>query len=149
MPYSIRTDLLKRYGSDEIEGLEAEPGKGQPAVTIALADAAAEIDGYISQRYQLPLPTAKIFPQLVWISCDIARYRLWEGKISDEQDTVYVRYKRAVKVLEGIAEGDISLMDESGEIFGPNGKGSGGVIISERPKVFTNDILRMMDYGDF
>jgi phage gp36-like protein len=149
MAYATRADMVKRFGLDEITGLEKESGKGTQSVTAALLDAAAEIDGYISQRYKLPLPLGKSFPVLVWLSCDIARYRLWEGKVNDEQDTVYIRYKRTVKVLEDIAAGDMSLLDEDGNVYESAGKGMGVKVISEMPPAFTHKILKMMDYGDF
>jgi phage gp36-like protein len=144
MAYATEEDMKARCGDKEIESLVAALGAN--AVAIALADAAAEIDGYLSRQYTLPLDAAARAPMLVWISCDIARYRLWIDKVNDETDTVYVRYKRAVKVLEDIAAGRAALVDGGGGAYtdgSPEAR-----IRSDRRKVFTNSVLSRMNYGD-
>jgi phage gp36-like protein len=145
MSYAIKTDMENRYGTTEIAELESESGKSTTSLTEALKDAAAEIDSYLGQLYQLPLPTGKKYPLLVWISCDIARYRLWENKINDENDTVYIRYKRACNVLAGLLAGDNVLVDEDGAII--NAQASDIKVISDTP-AFSSRILDAMNYGD-
>jgi phage gp36-like protein len=140
--------MVVRYGRNEINGLKLDDSKGAGSVEAALTDAAAEIDGYLSQRYRLPLPGNSAFPLLAWASCDIARYRLWEEKVKDDTDTVYVRYRRIVKVLEDIAAGRIALLDAQGLEPEASGKSGPACVIVRHPRVFTNGILDMMDYGD-
>jgi phage gp36-like protein len=146
MAYAARTDMATRYGEAEIAQLEADSNKGPAAVTAALADAAAEIDGYLGRVYSLPLPAGRSFPILKWASCDIARYRLWESKINDEKDTIYTRYRRVVKVLEDIASGLVALSDADGAPYQESGASI--TVISPRKEAFTSRILDMMDYGD-
>jgi phage gp36-like protein len=145
MAYAAREDLEHRYGSTEIEQIEKEAGKSPTSILKALDDAAGEIDAYIGQVYQLPLTTGVKYPLLVWISCDIARYRLWENKVNDETDTVYVRYKRAVKVLLELVAGELALVDEQGNII--EVKNPGIKVISSE-KAFTDQVLNAMNYGD-
>ncbi len=107
MSYATQADLEERYGTDELTQLTDRTGAGGPDAAIvarALADADAEIDGYLASRYSLPLDT--IPPMLARIACDIARYRLWEDRASEE---VRRRYEDARRLLESIAAGRVSL----------------------------------------
>jgi len=107
MTYATQADLEARFGADELTQLTDRIGSGLPDASIiarALADADAEIDGYLASRYALPLaivPTA-----LARIACDIARYRLWEDRASEE---VRRRYEDARRLMESIAKGMVSL----------------------------------------
>lgn len=107
MPYATQADLEARFGVDELTQLTDRVGAGVPDAAIvarALADADAEIDGYLASRYDLPLTTVP--PVLARIACDIARYRLWEDRASEE---VRLRYEDARRMLESIARGQVSL----------------------------------------
>jgi len=107
MAYAVVADLIARYGEDELIQLTDRIGAGtvDPAIAArALQDAASEIDGYLAVRHTLPLSSV---PQLlVRVACDIARYRLWEDRASDE---VRIRYEDARRILEGLASGRVSL----------------------------------------
>jgi phage gp36-like protein len=107
MPYASQTDLEERFGLDEITQLTDRSGAGVPDPTVvarALGDTDAEINGYLASRYALPLATVP--PLIVRIACDIARYRLWEDRASEE---VRRRYEDARRMLESIAKGMVSL----------------------------------------
>ncbi|TCS69766.1 phage gp36-like protein [Sulfuritortus calidifontis] len=107
MPYATAADLITRYGEDELIQLTDRVGAGvvdTAIVSRALDDAEAEIDGYLAARYRLPLPTTPAL--LARIACDIARYRLWEDRASDE---VRQRYEDARRLLENISSGRASL----------------------------------------
>jgi phage gp36-like protein len=147
MPYATRDDLLSRYGQ-EIEGLETAESKPPGSTDAALEDAAAEINGYVAKRYKLPLPAGKVFSVLKWLSCDIARFRLWESRIEDGTDTTaYVRYRKAIAFLAEIASGKMTLVDTDGDEPPLVANESGFAVISRRKPVFTNSTLRKMDYG--
>jgi len=107
MPYATQADLEARFGVDELTQLTDRVNAGVPDAAIvarALSDATAEIDSYLASRYALPLwPVPTV---LARIACDIARYRLWEDRASDE---VRRRYEDALRLLEGIAKGILSL----------------------------------------
>lgn len=107
MAYETVAGLIARFGEDELIQLTDRAGAHAVDGAIAqraLDDAAAEIDGYLAARYQLPLPTVPAL--LARIACDIARYLLWEDRASDE---VRRRYEDARKILESIARGTVSL----------------------------------------
>lgn len=107
MSYATAADLAQRFGADELAQL-ADPlhtGAADPAVlALALADAHAEIDGYLAARYQLPLPTVPAV--LVRLACDVARYRLWADQASPE---VRQRYEDATKLLTNMSRGVVAL----------------------------------------
>ena len=61
MPYATQADLETRFGSAELAQLtDRISGSVIDAAVVgrALADAEAEIDGYLAARYQLPLASA-------------------------------------------------------------------------------------------
>jgi phage gp36-like protein len=146
--YATIDDLTNRYGT-EITAVASSEGKNpNDSIAAALKDAAAEINGYIGLRYRLPLPGGAEYPALVWLSCDIARYRLWESRIEDKADNlIYVRYTKAVSFLERLAAGEGALSDENGSEPPLALQNAAAAVISEREKVFTNDLLKKMDYG--
>lgn len=107
MSYAALADLVERYGEDEILRLSDREGTGEindDIVNKALEDATAEIDTYLSGRYNLPLsPVPKVIKRL---ACDIARYLLWEDRASEE---VRKRYEDVKRMLEQMANGLIVL----------------------------------------
>ncbi|MDR0548324.1 MAG: DUF1320 family protein [Deltaproteobacteria bacterium] len=145
--YARKTELKKRYG-DEIDELSKAQSKTETSIDAALEDGAAEINGYIGQRYKLPLPYGP-YSTLVWLNCDITRYRLWESRLEDAPDNaVYVRYKQSIEHLMLIAEGRIALIDDQGQEPEIANKAIAGLsVISRRPQVFTNNTLKKMNYG--
>lgn len=107
MSYATISDLIARFGEAEIVARSDRTGSGvvdTEAVERALADAAAEIDGYIGARYTLPLPAVPAV--LTRVACDIARYRLWQDAASEE---VRTRYEDARRLLEAVSRGVVSL----------------------------------------
>lgn len=108
MSYATEVDMLARFGADELTALADRDGNGSAdsgMMERALDDASAEIDVYLAGRYALPL--AHVPTVLVRIACDIARYRLWADRASDE---VRRRYEDARRLLERIASGEVVLM---------------------------------------
>jgi len=105
--YATVADLVARYGEQELVQLTDRTGAGVINAAVAgraLADAEAEINGYLAVRHTLPL--ASVPPLLARIACDIARYRLWDDRASEE---VRMRYEDARRVLEAIAAGRVTL----------------------------------------
>lgn len=102
MAYATLSDLQARYGDDELLQLTDRDGDSFPDAAVyepALADASAEIDGYVGAVRDVPLslpPPALI----VLLTCEIARYRLWQDAASEE---VRARYEDAVAKLRDIA----------------------------------------------
>ena len=107
MTYASKQNLIDRYGSDELLQLTDRANTGSiddTVITRALADADAEINGYLATRFALPLspvPTA-----LEKLACDIARYRLYEDRVTE---LVKDRYKDAVRFLQDVSAGKVML----------------------------------------
>ncbi|KJZ06414.1 hypothetical protein TW85_25080, partial [Marinomonas sp. S3726] len=105
-------DLIDRFGSDELVRLTAQSDEfgsygtdiNQTKVDRALSDANSTIDAYLAARYPLPLPDTQ--PILNRFACDISRYLLHDTNPLDE---VTNRYKEAIRYLEKVSKGDISL----------------------------------------
>ena len=137
MPYCALADLQSRYGSDEIARISdrAVPRKGaadQTVVDAAIAQADAEIDGYLGVVVALPLSST---PELVRnLSCAIARYRLHENQASER---VAEDYKDAVRMLRDISAGRLSLSIASVRVA------TSAIVVKAPAVVFTDDVLNL------
>lgn len=103
MTYATRTDLEERYGADELEQRESVLAAG--AVGRALADADAEVDGYVAAAYAVPLNPVPA--NIVRVACSIARYRLL-GDAATEQ--ARKDYEDAIRFLRDVQGGRATLM---------------------------------------
>jgi len=110
MTYATPVDLINRFGEKEALALTDRAYTGvvdEAVLADALAWATAEVDGYLSGRYALPLaPVPRI---LTGYACDIARYQLCGtgGVVVTEE--IRARYQDAIKFLRLAAEGKVSL----------------------------------------
>lgn len=107
MPYALKADMLEEFSENELIQLTDRdiPATGEIVDAVldrALSGASAEIDGYLV-RYAGQVLS---LPILTRYCCDMARYRLYRDAAPDE---VRNRYKDAVRFLEHIAAGKISL----------------------------------------
>jgi phage gp36-like protein len=109
MSYATGQDLIDRFGEQEVINLTDRDRLGVVDATVAsqaLVATADEIDGYLAGRYSLPLqPVPRV---LIGVACDIARYRLCGAEVNVTED-IRSRYKDAVRFLEHVAAGRISL----------------------------------------
>lgn len=106
MPYCTVEDMTNRFGEQELIDLSA-PGQSQIDIQVlnqAISDAQAEIDGYVSARYQLPL--SPVPTVLIRLSCNIARYYLYNDQVTD---LVEKAYKDAIRFLVDIGKGRVQL----------------------------------------
>lgn len=139
MTYAALQDLIDLCGQLELVQLtdRADPPAGAMdagVIGAALASADSEIDAYLSVRYALPLDTT---PQVIAdAAADIARYRLWKDRASDE---VRRRYDDAIKLLKALANGGARLEVAGLEIPAAAG---GGVRLNGNRRLFTRDSLR-------
>lgn len=114
MTYASQQNLIDRFGENELIQLTDRDSLGAidaDVIARALADADAEINGYLSTRYTLPLsPVPAVLEKL---ACDIARYQLFENKATD---IVKERYENSVRFLKDVVSGKVTLgVDGSGE----------------------------------
>lgn len=109
MSYAAQTDMVSRFGNDEVVALTDRSMAGVIDATVlgdALDAAAAQIDTYLSGRYALPL---QIVPKyLVTVCCDIARYQLCVGGTRGTEE-IETRNKDAIRFLELAASGKVTL----------------------------------------
>jgi phage gp36-like protein len=76
-------------------------------ITQALADASAEIDGYIEGRFALPLVNPPSI--LVRLTTDIAMYRLQTLRPLQDLADARRRYDDAIAMLGKVAQGELTL----------------------------------------
>jgi phage gp36-like protein len=128
--------MIDRYEERELIQLTDEHGTGSIDVATldkALADADAKIDSYLTARYVLPLAVA---PQALKLyACDIARFLLHDDMATEQ---VRKRYEDAIRFLEKVSEGKISLGIDSNQqqppaVCGPQ--------IDAPARVFSKDTL--------
>jgi phage gp36-like protein len=109
MVYATQQEFIEAFGEQEAIMLTNLDDASALAINTirldrALVDASALIDTYCGARYVLPLSP---LPQSVIPYClDIARYRL--DRIRSRED-VRLRYEDAIKYLEQVTKGMISL----------------------------------------
>ena len=107
MTYATQSDLVDRFGQTELaQRTDRMNGTTIDAVVLgrALADADAEIDGYLATRYQLPLVSVPVV--LTRLAADMARYNLYDEGMTT---VVRQRYEDAVSLLKRMASGDVQL----------------------------------------
>jgi phage gp36-like protein len=108
--YCTQSDLVQRFGNDELVSLTDRDGSAgqivEPVLNQAIADASATIDGYLGGRYTLPL--SSIPQNLTRLACDIARYYLFDDSLGDEHQAAK-RYTNAISYLKDIGSGRLQL----------------------------------------
>lgn len=139
MAYLTQAELEDRIGSDVVLQLADRDRDGvadAASIAAAIADADAEINSYLYPLYALPLA---IVPDTVKrLSSMIARYNLWRRNVAADHPA-YIAYIDAVKTLQAIASGSVSLPLASGTSGAPS---TGGVAYSTPSAVFdTNGML--------
>lgn len=109
LPESVLIELTDDEGS-EPAGLDQAGEEIIARLNEAIADATNEINGYCQARYPVPFDPVPGFIRK--LAVDIAAYNLFSrrGYSEDSADkSVIDRYRAAVRTLENIARGLISL----------------------------------------
>ena len=110
------------YSADETDAAD----HAVAAIDTAIADAGAEIDGYLAGRYTLPL--AEVPEVLALRAAQVARYHLSNDQLIDK---VEAAYKAAVRWLEWVSSGRIQLTTATGEAEATGGAGSAEFVEGE------------------
>lgn len=137
--YLTEADLYTVMSEAELVQMADDAGTGlaDPSVIAgALADAEAEVNAYLQERYTLPLA---VVPALVKrVARDVAVWNLYSRrKLTDE--VVRQRYQDAVRLLEKISSGQVSL----GVVGPPPESAPSGVPQFDTPeRLFTRDHLK-------
>ena len=111
MSYATAQDVINRYPNRDLVQLTNEDPTATTVNTVpitqALADASAEIDGYIEGRFTLPLADPPAV--LNRLTTDIAMYRLQTLRPLHDLEDARRRYDDAVAMLTKVAAGEITL----------------------------------------
>lgn len=137
MTYATRDDLDAAFGPDMVTRLAARPDVEDdgPVVARALAHAAGVMDGWLSSRFALPLPT--IPPLLRDIACDLAIARLAADAVGLTDD-LKRREDQAQASLKAVADGRMNLGLPSAH----QGERPKPIVSSTGGKLFTRRRLR-------
>ena len=108
--YCTIDDLLLAIDEDRLIELTDDANSGmvnQAVVDEAIATAQGEVDGYLQERYDVPLNPV---PALIKGACrDISLFHLFSRRMDELPEIRTQRYDNAVKLLTSIARGSISL----------------------------------------
>lgn len=130
-------------GPDLIEDEEERTEKITPLAEDAVADACAEIDGYIGKRYRVPLAKC---PQIIRkLAKDIAVYNLASRTGIDEDDrenTIYIRYKNAISFLLLVAKGTADIGTEEDGSTPDGGMAANGFRMRSSDRTFSRESMK-------
>jgi len=139
MAYSTLSDIQEQLSDDKLVDLTQD----DPAISSidtskvdrAIADADEEIESYCAKKYAIPFSTT---PDLVRkLSVDIAVYNLYARR-GDAPDFRKERYKNAVKLLEKISTGMVTL----GVTPAPSENSSQAAYSSTKDRVFSRESMK-------
>ena len=152
MSYSTRAEVRDMVKDDALNAIIGDtfiedPAEREelvsPIIDAAIADADAEIDGYLAKRYAVPLAPA---PRVInKFSKDIAVYnlvsRIGVGTEADREQNYLERYKFALKFLQLAAAGTVSIGADSES---PSAASATGFQMSGPQRIFSRDRMRGM-----
>jgi len=137
----LKDDALNTIiGTDYIGDPDERESKILPLISAAITDAGAEIDGYLAKRY--PLPLSHVPQALNKFAKDIAVYNLYSRigiNEGDREKNILNRYKAAVRFLELVADGTVSIGTPD-----PATAAHAGFKVDSPPRVFGRDKLSGM-----
>lgn len=141
MSYTTQQEIIDRIGQAEFEVLadRDQDGTVDPAaVDQAIADADAEIDSYLSARYEVPLdPVPNVIARL---AVDLAVYRLADraGTWSEERRK---RYEDGIALLKSISKGEAGLgvPQSQQEAADKEADVKGDILVGAAPRRFGRD----------
>lgn len=109
--YCTPVDIEKRIGLAELVQLTDRSRSGQvdaDTVAAAIGDATTELEVYLTGRYTLPFTTPPSV--LVPLAVSLAIYNLFSARRGGGMvDDVRNRYRDAIRLLEKINNGEVSL----------------------------------------
>ena len=108
--YAQQSDIVAMYGNEQLLLVSDRNDDGVSdagVVDTALTNASAEIDTYLSNKYQLPLVDV---PQVLIIKCvDMAIYLMAVPTPAVLTDAIKRRYEDAVSWLKSVRDGTVNL----------------------------------------
>lgn len=136
MAYCTLADIEKALESRRLIELTDDEGLdvvNQGRIDEAIGTAQGEVDGYLAERYQVPVSPVPALIRAATV--DLAIYNLYSRKMDDEMpETRQKRYEAAIRRLEKIAAGKIGL----GIATPPEESQAEGMILAAPAKVFAD-----------
>jgi len=135
--YITKQQMIERYGEQSLVELTDRTAPYSEDIVdavldVAIADAAALVDSFVSGRYDLPLVAVPSI--LRGYTGDIAFYKLHRGMYSDE---VRKSYEDALDFLKRLADGKVFL-----DVAGSQPKSSpADARVEGPPRIFSKDSL--------
>jgi phage gp36-like protein len=116
--YCTPEDLKTQLTNNTLIQLTNDTGEQDGIDTAVLEESliysSTLIDGYLRGRYTLPLNTH--FPLLRIIAIDLCAYRLYSRRLVTEiPEVVLTSYKNAIKTLENLQKGVVTLESETNQ----------------------------------
>lgn len=133
MAYCTLADIEKAIDTRSLIQLTDDEGLNvvnQVRIDEAVSAAQGEVDGYLQERYQVPLSPVPALVRAATV--DLAIYNLYSRKFDEMPTTRQKRYDNAIRRLEKIAAGSIGL----GIAAPPEESQAEGMILSAPAKVF-------------
>lgn len=138
--------MIARYPNRDLVQLTNEdPTQTEINTSVieqALADASAEIDGYLDGRFALPLTDVPAV--LDRLACDVAMYRLQALRPLHDMADARRRYDDAIQFLARVAQGEITLGLTPDSLEPPDGRDE--IVINERcgwaARIFSRSTLK-------
>ncbi|MBW1666848.1 MAG: DUF1320 domain-containing protein [Deltaproteobacteria bacterium] len=137
MAYCTKADILKMLPYSQLIRLTDDEGTGavnDERVTEAIESAAEEIDTYLGARYDLPLSSAP--PILGKLNVDMAVYNLYSRVKEQMPEIRKDRYQNAVRFLEKLARGEVSIGSQPPPDPPDSGDYEGASQVDTRTKAF-------------
>jgi phage gp36-like protein len=138
MAYSALADIELAIPEATVIQLTDDENSGvvdENIVSEAIRQADSVIDSYCSSRYGVPFSPV---PDVIkTCSVDIAIYNLYSRRAEELPGTRKDRYNNAMKILEGIAKGIVTI----GETTEPAREGGPQCNLGEDDKTFTKSTL--------
>jgi len=112
MTYATQDDMVQRFGETDLILLTNDDASAttidSDILSQALSTVGRTIDGYLADRFALPL--TQVPAQLVDVACDLARYRLStrNGNVKPT-DAIRDNKNDAMQLLRDISQGKLSL----------------------------------------
>ena len=130
-PSLVSETVVAQITNDDASATTVETA----VLATLIGDAEAEVDGYLGYRYALPLSSV---PHLVTrLSARITRFRLYTSRPGEAEEWLTSDYDNAVKMLEAIRDGKVSLgLTEAGEDPAAGQSGERAVRSSSQARVF-------------
>lgn len=138
--YCTLDDLKKKLPEKVLIALTDDEGTGsvnQARVDEAIQSASDEIDVYIGKVAKLPLEQDEVPPVLKSLCADMALYHLYSRLKEEVPATRSDRYRNALRLLEKILKGEVSIGLEPPPEAPPNRD----VLVGTRTQIFDEDTL--------